>query len=59
MKTGILIRAEVNGKMGNYDIGDEALTDKQLLDWMLSRSESKCAERVVLLLLGRDQTICD
>jgi hypothetical protein len=26
---------------------------------MLSRSESKCAERVVLLLLGRDQTICD
>ena len=56
MDTGIFIRAQVNGKWDAYDIGDKALSDKQVLDWM--RSREHCAEQVAMLFLDRNQEIC-
>ena len=32
MKTGIFIRAQVNGEWGAYDIGEPELSDKQVLE---------------------------
>jgi hypothetical protein len=54
VETGIFIRAFVNDRYGSFDIGDKALTDKQVLDWMRGKGNN-CAERVAMLLLGRDQ----
>ena len=34
MKTGIFIRGQVDGKWGNYDIGDPQLPDSQVLNWL-------------------------
>jgi hypothetical protein len=60
VKTGIFIRAEVNGKWDNYDIGDKALEDKQILWWLRSRGgKNEWAERCVMILLGRNQDIVE
>ena len=57
MKTGIFIREEVNGKWGSYDIGDERLSDKQVVGWLrqqcLTQNLETFYERLVIVLLGR------
>ena len=54
MNTGIYIRAEIDGKWDSVDIGDERLSNVQVLEWLRSRGGSNpWAESCVLLLLGR------
>lgn len=54
METGIYIRAQIEGKWGAVDIGDERLPDKEVLEWLRSRGgENVWAENCALLLLGR------
>lgn len=56
IETGIYIRAMINGKWESVDIGDDRLSDKEVLKWLRSRGGSNpWAENVVLLLLGREQ----
>lgn len=59
IETGIHIRAQINGHWNSVDIGDPDLTDEQLLAWLRANPERRTAERVVLLLLGRDQNAVD
>lgn len=54
MKTGIYIRAEIEGKWESVDIGDKRLSNEQVLEWLKSRGgDNPWAENCVLLLLGR------
>ncbi len=58
MRTGIFIRAQVNGHWDAFEIGDPRLSDKQVFDWLRSRGgENPWAERVVMVLLGRRQDV--
>ena len=58
IETGIFIRVQVDGKWGAYDIGDEAVSDEQVLEWLRSRGGSNpWAEGTVMLLLGRRQGV--
>lgn len=54
MKTGIFIRAEIDGKWESVDIGDERVPDEDVLYWLRSRGgRNPWSENCVLLLLGR------
>ena len=56
MKTGVFIRANINGKWDSVDIGDKRLSDEKILEWLRSRGgHNQWAENCVLLLLGRKQ----
>ncbi len=56
MKTGIFIRAEVNGVWDSVDIGDKRIPDSTVIKWLRSRGEkNEWAERCVMILLERDQ----
>lgn len=54
--TDIIIRAEVDGKWGDYDIGDPKLSNEQILDWLNKQAEGLGPDfykRVILTLLNR------
>ena len=60
METGIFIRAEVNGKWGNYDIGDKALNDVEVVRWMRQCYRDNGVEfyeRLVLACLERNSVM--
>ena len=55
MDTNIFIRAQIGGKWGAVDIGDEKLTAAEIVAWLRSRGEhNSWAENVVLALLGKE-----
>jgi hypothetical protein len=55
-ETGIYIRARVDGRWQTVDIADPRLSNADLLAWLRDDPSRRTAERVVLLLLGRDQS---
>lgn len=56
MKTGIFIRAQLNGHYESVDIGDKRLPTDEILAWLRSRGgKNVWAENCVLILLGREQ----
>ena len=58
MKTGIFIRAKVNGKWDSVDIGDVRLPDAEVATWLSSSGgENVMAEKVAMILLGRDPLV--
>ena len=58
MKTGVFIRAEVDGRWDNYDIGDSRLPDSVVAKWINAQSEGGIGflKRLAMILLGRDPT---
>ena len=56
MKTFIFIRANVDGRWKNYDIGDPKLPDAVVASWIHTKSDGdpRFLRRLVMLLLGRD-----
>lgn len=55
--TGVLIRAEVNGKWDTFDLGDPRLSNKQIKEWMRQQYLKEGNEfnlRLALILLSRD-----
>jgi len=60
METGILIRAEVGNRCGNFDIGDPKLPDREVVKWLRTHElESGFVERLVLILLGRNTPVVE
>jgi len=57
IETGILIRAEIDGRWGPVDIGDDQLPVDQLVNWLRSKGGANpFAENLMLMFLGRPQT---
>lgn len=55
METGIYIRAQIDGRWENVDIGDPRVPDERIMEWLRSRGGSNpWAEKVVMMLLGRN-----
>jgi len=55
--TGIIIRAKVDGRWGDYDMGDPKLSDEQILDWLdkqISESGQSFCKKLTLVLLSRE-----
>ena len=62
LETGIFVRCEVEGVFDNFDIGDPALDDVQVLRWLRETHKAqgtKFYERLVLSLLGRNIAITE
>ncbi len=54
METGIFIRAKLDDKWCSVDIGDNRITDQEILTWLKSRGgHNPFAENCCLILLGR------
>lgn len=54
--TGLIIRAEIDGKWGDFDMGDPKLSNEQILDWLDKQAAElgvKFYKRVILILLAR------
>jgi len=54
--TGIEIRAEVDGKWGDYDLGDPRLPDETIIRWLRETAKKhggKFYQRLIMVLLAR------
>ena len=60
--TDILIRAEVDGKWGDYDMGDPRLPDETIIKWLRETARKhggKFYQRIIMALLGRRASSVD
>jgi len=56
LKTGIFIKAKVDGNWNSVDIGDPRLSDESLAMWLMLQ-EPESIKKVVMVLLGRNQDV--